>query len=240
MNELQKRYEPQIEEMVAACRRSAALGYVHSHGGNLSMRVDENTVLITPTKVNKGDIVFDSICIVDMDGKALYAPSGGKPTGELPFHLRILNRRPDLRALVHAHPPILTGFAIAGSDVLSQPFLPEPVLEVGPMVMVPYAEPLSDELARNFDEAIERSNGFLMENHGALMGSTEGIKRALELLEMMEAAARSVLVAHMLGGFKAIPRDEVANLDRTLRTRGMAFPGRPGVVGSLVDLMFDE
>jgi L-fuculose-phosphate aldolase len=108
------------------------------------------------------------------------------------------------------------------------------------MVMVPYAEPLSDELARNFDEAIERSNGFLMENHGALMGSTEGIKRALELLEMMEAAARSVLVAHMLGGFKAIPRDEVANLDRTLRTRGMAFPGRPGVVGSLVDLMFDE
>lgn len=240
MNELQVKFKRQIDEMVAACHRSASLGYVHSQGGNLSYRVEENTVLITPTKVYKGDIEFDSICVVTMDGKTLYAPQGGKPTGELPFHLRILGRRPDLNALVHAHPPILTGFAIAGGDVLSRPFLPEPVLEVGPMVMVPYGEPLSEQLAQNFDAAVERSNGFLMENHGALMASTQGVKRALELLEMMEAAARSVLVAHMLGGLKTIPREEVANLDRTLRTRGMAFPGKPGVVGSLVDLMFDE
>jgi L-fuculose-phosphate aldolase len=90
--------------------------------------------------------------------------------------------------------------------MLSRPFLPEPVLEVGPMVMVPYGEPLSEQLARNFDEAVERSNGFLMENHGALMGSYQGIKRALELLEKMEAAARSVLVAHLLGGLKTISR----------------------------------
>lgn len=239
MNELQLKFKAQIEEMTAACRRSAALGYVHSQGGNLSYRVDENTVLITPTKVYKGDIAFDGVCVVTLDGRTLYAPAGGKPTGELPFHLRILRRRPDLNALIHAHPPILTGFAIAGGDMLSRPFLPEPVLEVGPMVTVPYGEPLSEQLARNFDEAVERSNGFLMENHGALMGSDQGVKRALELLEMMEAAARSVLVAHLLGGLKTIPREEVANLDRTLRTRAMKFPGRPGAVDSLVDLMFD-
>jgi len=240
MNELQKKYAAQIEEMVNACHRCCQLGFVHSQGGNLSMRVAEDVVLITPTKRYKGDIQFDDICIVTMQGETLYAPQGGKPTGELPFHLRILNRRDDLRSLVHAHPPVLTGFAITGKDILRQPFLPEPVLEVGPMIMVPYAEPLSDELAEMFDEAIEKSNGFLMENHGALMSSGEGIKRCVELLEMMEAAAKSVLIATMLGGVKPIPKEDVANLDRTLKTRNMPFPGRPGTVTSLIDLMFDE
>lgn len=241
MTTLQQQYQAQIIELVNTCHRAAQLGYVHSQGGNLSMRVEEDIVLITPTKMYKADVTFDDICIVTMEGLTLYAPEGGKPTGELPFHLRILGRRPDLKALVHAHPPILTGFAIAGGHFLEKPYLPEPVLEVGPMVMVPYAEPLSEELALRFDEAVEKSNGFLMENHGALMGSTEGVRRALQLLEMMEAAARSVLVAHMLGGAKTLSKADVENLNRTLKTRGQQLPGAVGAVSSLVDLMlFDE
>lgn len=239
MKDIQKRFEKEILEMVSTCHRCAGLGFVQSQGGNISQRVAGGMVLITPTKMNKADIGFDDICIVDAAGNTLYAPEGGKPTGELPFHLRIMDKRKDVNAIVHAHPPILTGFAIHGGDWLKRPYLPEPVLEVGPMVLVPYAEPLSEELAQSFDAAIHRSNGFLMQNHGALMCSVESAKRALELLEMVEAQAKSLLVAVMLGGARTLPAVDVRNLDRTLKTRGQCLPCAPGAASSIVELMFD-
>lgn len=239
MTDIQQRFSAQIAELVQACHNCAKAGFVQSQGGNLSQRVDDDLVLITPTKKNKFDIEFDDICVVTMAGQTVYAPAGGKPTGELPFHLRILNQRPDIRAVVHAHPPILTGFAIHGGDWLQRPYLPEPVLEVGPMVLVPYAEPLSEELACAFDAVIESSNGFLMQNHGALMCSTESAKRAFELLEMVEAQAKSLLVAILLGGARTLPQEDVRNLDRTLKTRGQVLPCAPGKATGLVELMFE-
>lgn len=236
MTDFQRKYEAQIEELRRAANRLAEVGFVTSQGGNLSLRADDNVVLITPTKVAKLAITFEDICAVDMQGKVLYAKEGRKPTGEWPFHVRIMNRRPDVRGIVHAHPPILTGFAIAGGDWLKMPFLPEPVIEVGPMVMVPYAEPLSDQLAENFDAVIERSNGFLMENHGAVMVSPEGIWRALEFLEMMEAAGKSIIVAKLLGNPKPIPSADVKNLENVIRVRNMPMPGLPGAVESLTDI----
>lgn len=239
MQEIQAGFESHIHDMVKACRRCSETGFVQSQGGNLSQRVPGGLVLITPTMKAKGDICFDDICVVTEEGKTLYAPEGGKPTGEMPFHLRILSKRPDIRAIVHAHPPVLTGFAIHGGDWLRRPWLPEPVLEVGPMVLVPYAEPLSEELARAFDAVIHRSNGFLMQNHGALMCSTASALRAQELLEMVEAQAKSLLVAIMLGGARELPREDVGNLDRTLKTRGLPLPCAPGAAGGLIELMFD-
>ncbi len=236
MTDFQRKYEAQIEELRRAANRLAEVGFVTSQGGNLSLRADDDVVLITPTKVAKLAITFEDICAVDMQGKVLYAKEGRKPTGEWPFHVRIMNRRPDVRGIVHAHPPILTGFAIAGGDWLKMPFLPEPVIEVGPMVMVPYAEPLSDQLAENFDAVIERSNGFLMENHGAVMVSPEGIWRALEFLEMMEAAGKSIIVAKLLGNPKPIPSADVKNLENVIRVRNMPMPGLPGAVESLTDI----
>jgi len=235
MRELQKMYAPQIEEMVRSANRLAELGYVTSHGGNLSLRVAEDVALITPTKVAKRDLTFDDICAVDLSGKTLYAKPGRKPTGEWPFHLRIMKNRPDVKGVLHAHPPVLTGFAIAGGNWMERAFLPEPVIEVGPMVMVPYAEPLSDELALQFDAVIGRSNGFLMENHGMLMVSPEGVWRALELTEMMEAAGQSILIANLLGGAKAIPCNEVLKLENVIRIRELPLPGLRGVVNSLGD-----
>ena len=225
MNAFQEKYREQIEEIVKSANRIAEKGFVTSQGGNLSLRVDDNVILITPTKVAKESITFEDICAVDMDGKVLYAKPGRKPTGEWPFHTRILRNRPDVKGVVHAHPPILTGFAIAGGDWMQKPFLPEPVIEVGPMVMVPYAEPLSEELAERFDAVITKSNGFLMENHGALMVSGEGVWRAVEFLEMMEAAAKSILVAKILGNAKTIPMQDVMNLERVIKIREMPMPG---------------
>lgn len=240
MNPIQEKYAAQIQELVRAANRLAEIGFVTSQGGNLSLRADDDVVLITPTKVAKIAITFEDICAVDRQGRVLYAKEGRKPTGEWPFHVRIMNKRPDVKGIVHAHPPILTGFAIAGGDWLQRPFLPEPAIEVGPMIMVPYAEPLSEELAENFDAVIEKSNGFLMENHGAVMVSPEGVWRALEFLEMMEAAGKSIIVSKLLGNPKPIPPKDVKNLENVIKIRNMPMPGLPGVVTSLNEVFVTD
>ncbi len=229
-------YRAQTEELAAAASRLALLGYVTSHGGNLSLRVADDIVLITPTKVPKREITRDDICFINMKGETIYAPEGRRPTSESPFHLRVFEKRPDLRGIVHAHPPILTGFAIAGGDLMTKPFLPEPVIEVGPMVMVPYAQPGSDALAEAFDDALPRSNGFLMENHGVLMTNCEGVMRALDLLEMMECAAKSILVAQALGSLKTLPDKDVKDLEDVMRARGLPMPGDPSRAVSLLEV----
>lgn len=236
MTPFQTQYLDDINNLVLASNRLAQLGYVTSHGGNLSVRVSDDVVMITPTKVAKRDIAFDDICFVSMDGATLFASEGVRPTSESPFHLRVFSRRPDLRSIVHAHPPVLTGFAIAGGDLLCRPFLPEPVIEIGPMVMVPYAQPGSDALAEAFDSALLRSNGFLMENHGVLMTSAEGILRTLDLLEMMECAGKSVAIARLLGNLQTLPDKDVMDLEAVMRARGLPMPGQPGQHGSLLDV----
>ena len=236
MNPIQEKYASKIEELVRTANRLGEIGYVTSQGGNLSLRVEENVVLITPTKVAKKEIKFDDICVIDLDGNVIYATPGRKPTGEWPFHTRIMKHRPDVKGIVHAHPPVLTGFAIAGGDWMQRAFLPEPVIEVGPMIMVPYAEPLSEELAEQFDAVIEKSNGFLMENHGVLMVSPEGVGRALEFIEMMEAEAISIVVAKILGNPKTIPMKDVMRLENVIRIREIPMPGLKGVVNSLADI----
>ena len=241
MNDFQKKYQSGIEELAAAANRLAALGFVTSQGGNLSLRADENVILITPTKVAKADVRFEDICAIDMTGKVIYAKEGRKPTGEWPFHLRIMQHRPDVKGIIHAHPPILTGFAIAGGDIMQRAYLPESAFEIGPMMMVPYAVPLSDELAENFDAVIEKSNGFLMENHGCLMVSPEGLKRCLEMIEMMEAQGKSMLAAKLLGNLKTLRREDVDKLETdVMRVRNMPMPGLPGAVKKLSDIyIFD-
>ena len=97
-----------------------------------------------------------------------------------------MKKRPDIKALVHAHPPILTGYAIANNGMMEKAFLPEPITEVGPLLMVPYATPLTEKLSEQFDAVIDKSNGFLMENHGALFCSPLSVSDAVELMNMSE------------------------------------------------------
>ena len=236
MNILQKKYEKEIQELVDASIRLSELGFVASHGGNLSNRVDRDIILITPTKVAKRDMQFNDIVIANSKGKVIYATNKRKPTAEILIYLRIFEKRPDVKGVVHAHPPILTGFAISNPDILSRPFLPEPIIEVGPMLSVEYIEPVTIELAKAFDEVIHKSNAFLMKNHGVMICSPEGTKRALDQLEMLEAQAHSIFVASVIGEIKEIPEDEVQKLERTLKKRGLPIPGDPRMIKSINQL----
>lgn len=225
MHPLQEKYCSEITELVTACHRCAELNYVTSAGGNLSLRVEENLMLITPTKTPKRTMRFEDICMIDLEGNVVFAPEGKKPTGEWPFHTRIMRKRPDIKAIAHTHPPVLTGFAIANNGMLEKPFLPEPVMEIGPILMVPYETPLSEALSERFDAVIDDSNGFLMENHGAVFCSPIGIFDAVELLNMAECMATSIVVSAVLGNPKTIPTHFVKEIDEVISVRNLKMPG---------------
>ena len=238
MHELQEKYADQIRELAEASVKCGRLGFVASHGGNLSLNTGKGVILITPTKVAKEEIRFDDIVLINPEGNVLFAAPGRKPTGETPMHTFIYKKRPDLRSLVHAHPPYLTGFSISGGEILARPILPEPCIELGPILSIPYAEPVSEKLARCFAEVLPRSNAWLMKNHGITIGSDQGISRTLGLLQMAEAMAISVLTAQMTGGVHEIPKEEVENLSRVLEGRGLPVPGNPARNATLKSLYF--
>ena len=106
MHQLQERFEAEISEMVEASVRLGELGYATSHGGNLAFRVDNDILLITPTKVVKRKIRFEDIVVIDLKGKTLFASEGRRPSGEKFMYLKILDKRPDIKGVIHAHPPV--------------------------------------------------------------------------------------------------------------------------------------
>ncbi len=236
MHTLQKQFEREINETVEACGAAALRQYVTSQGGNLSWRVGPDRVLITPTKMNKGKIRFDDVLIVGADSRVLFAAEKREPTGEVRIHLGIYAKRPDIVSIIHAHPTWLTAFALSKPELLQMPWLPEPVIEVGPVALTEYAQPLTEDLARKFDPVIMRHNAFLMRNHGAVVLCREGLSRCFELLEMLETSAKSVAIAQMIGGATPLSREAVKGLAETLRARNARLPGAPGEVKDLADL----
>lgn len=238
MHDLQKRFEVGINEIVEASVRLGELGYATSHGGNLCFRVDDNAILITPTKVPKRKIRFEDIVIIDLDGEVLFASEGRKPSGEKFMYLKILNKRPDIRGVVHAHPPVVTGFACTESKLLERPFLPESVIELGPVLSVDYKEPITEKLAKAFEKVIYKTNAFLMRNHGVTICSPYGVLRALDMMEMLEAQGKSLLTGVAIGGLKEIPKSEVKKLEKTLKSRNLKLPGDPRHIKSLIQLYY--
>lgn len=241
MSDVTKRFKKEIAELSESSKRLGDLGYVSSHGGNLSYRAAEDVVLITPTKVPKRCVAPKDVCAVDMDGNVLHAARGRKPTGETPMHLGIFRARPDVNAVLHAHPPVMTGFACSPkAELLSRPVLPEPIVEIGPAVLIDYAEPLTEELARTYDRYLPTHDVFLMRNHGVTLLSREGLDRAVEYMIMLEKQAHTVLVAALLGGVVELTRDDVRGLDNVCRTRNLPFAGAPGSAKSLTELYFPD
>ncbi len=241
MHELQQKYQAEIQELADVSAKLGHLGYVASHGGNLSAKMGDGTILITPTRVPKEEMTFEDIVIVDIDGNTLFAAKGRKPTGETPMHTHIYRLRPDLKSLIHAHPPILTGFSLTDSRILRRPILPEPVIELGPILSIPYAEVVSMDLAKEFESVVPFSNAWLMKNHGITIGSADAPRRTLGLLRMAEDMADSIRTAMIVTGkVNEIPREEVAKLERVMLKRGLPFPGNPEIVNSLSSLYFGD
>lgn len=194
-------------EIVAVGRRLYARGLVGGGEGNVSVRLSGGRVLATPSGASKGFLEPDELVITDLSGKPL---AGGRPSSELRMHLRIYALREDAMAVVHAHPPTATGFAIAGR-ALDECVVPEVIATLGQVPIVPYGTPSTDELPDRMAPWIASHDALLLANHGAVTYAPT-LARAIDTMESIEQAARSLLVAHLLGHVNRLSREEVDRL----------------------------
>lgn len=221
MSHYREVYRAQIEELVQASRLIGQRGLTSSVGGNLSYRVSETHLLVTPTNVPKSNMKPEYICILDYAGNAVDVNEGFAPTSETPFHTMIARERPDVMASVHAHCKVLSAFAITEKHWLELPIFPEPMMEIGPVITVPYVAPSSQRFAEEIKKYIHRSNGFLLQNHGALALSPVSPVDAVEKLYMMECVADSIYMAINMGTPHTLSRDEVLEVAALQKIKGL-------------------
>ena len=208
-------------EIIEAGKRLYQKGLVVSNDGNISMRISDNEILITPTGVCKGDMTPDQILKVDMEGRVL---SGFmKPTSEMKMHLAVYRKRNEVKAVVHAHPPRATAFAVAGKT-LDRITLPEVIFSLGFISLAEYGTPSTNEIPRAVEKHIDNSDALLLANHGALTVGSSVID-AYYKMETLEHFATISLYARLLGGERELDDVQAKEL---FRVRSEVF-GKPDI-----------
>jgi L-fuculose-phosphate aldolase len=205
---MQKTEREYREDIVEIGRIVWEKGWVASNDGNITVRLDEDRILCTPTGMCKGMMHADDLIVCDMNGNKI---AGAKEsTSELAMHLAIYNLRPDIGSVVHAHPPVATGYATAGRS-LDLALLPEVVIDLGCVPLAGYGLPGTADLTARMLPLIPKFDAMLMANHGAVCYG-EDLHQAFFRMETTEHLARISLVAELLGGPKILPRIEVDKL----------------------------
>ena len=201
------------QSIVDIGRRMDEKGWIAANDGNISARLDSGRVLSTPSRMSKGRMRPDDLVVVDMTGRKLEGVREG--SSEIAMHLAIYEMRPDVQAVVHAHPPVATGHAAAGKS-LNLAMLPEVVVSLGCVPLADYGLPGTPELLGPMRPLIPSHDAILMGNHGAVAYG-EDLQTAFSRLETVEHSARISLVAELLGGPRVLPRVEV---DKLIQSRG--------------------
>jgi L-fuculose-phosphate aldolase len=209
-------------QIVAVCRRLYERGLIAGAEGNVSVRLAGGRLLVTPGGVPKGDLRPSDLVV--LDGSGVVRGRTGRPSTEIAMHLRIYRERPDVAAVVHAHPPVATGFAVAG-EPLDAPVLPEVIVGLGPIALVPYARPGTESLADACQSVLRGHDVLLLSNHGATtLGPS--LEVAYTRMESLEHSARILLAARLLGRVRTLTAEQVRDL---VAARDEA--GRPGPYG---------
>ncbi len=211
------------QEICEVGHRLYAKGFVAANDGNISVKVGENEFYCTPTGVSKGSLTPDMIIKIDAEGNKIEGALN--PSSEIKMHLRVYRERPDVNAVVHAHPPVATAFTVAGIP-LDRYILPEAVLTIGDIPTCAYGTPSTMEIPDSLMPYIQEHDAFMLKNHGALtIGNT--LTRAMFTMEEVEFNANIMKMAMELGKIEEIPADQMIKL-MDLRVK-MGFPGKhPG------------
>ena len=222
------------EEMVRVCRLIYEKGWVAANDGNVSIRLDEERLLCTPTAISKGMLTPDDLIACDMAGNKVEGQRDR--TSEIAMHLTIYSMRPDIRSVVHAHPPVATGFATAGR-ALDKALLPEVIIQLGAVPLAAYGLPGTPALSEAMRPFIPQYDALLLENHGCTCYGRD-LWEAFFRMETVEHFARITLVAEMLGGARPLPREEVEKLFAArarynVTSRAGMQPGMPIVAEDL-------
>ncbi len=183
-------------------------GWVAANDGNISVRLDEQRILCTPTGVSKGMMHVDDLIVCDLEGNRIEGKR--ERTSEIMMHCTVYQMRPDIRSVVHFHPPHSTGFAVAGR-ALNEAILPEVILLLGCVPLAAYGLPGTPALSDSLKPYIPSYDAILMGNHGVVCYASD-LWKAYFRMETVEHTAKIALVAESLGGAKVLPRQEVAKL----------------------------
>ena len=193
-------------------KRMWAKGFVAANDGNISVRIGENMLLTTPTGVSKGFMTEEMILTVTLDGEVISGETPYRPSSEIRMHLQVYRDRKDVNAVVHAHPPHATSFAVAGIP-LDQGILPEAVLTLGNVPLAAYATPSTEEVPEAIRAHIQVSDAILLSNHGALTLGPD-LLSAWFRMETLEHTAHVTHLAMGLGTLNRIPEGKIEQLMR--------------------------
>ncbi len=202
------------EEICEIGRRMYARRMVAANDGNLSVRLSENEILCTPTGVSKGYMKPEQLCKVDLSGKALEMAEGFGPSSEVKMHLRVYHKRPDIFAVVHAHPVFATAFAVMGRP-LACPIMPEVIVNFGEVPLAPYGTPSTAEIPDAIEPYLTDYEAILLESHGALTWAGD-IQTAYMKMESVEFYAELLYRTTQLGGPRELSEDKLERLRRII------------------------
>lgn len=194
--DLDSREATMREKIVWACRKLAKGGLIAASDGNVSCRLADGLYLITPSGRPKAEIEVHDLVVVNDQGAVV--SGSGTPSSEFRLHLLVYDKRPDVGAVVHAHPPLLTAMTLAQVPFPADVF-PEVWLTVGPVPTAPYATPSTDAVPRSVEPFVHEHNAVLLARHGSITFGRD-VRQAYYRLEKMEHAAKSFLAARWLGG----------------------------------------
>lgn len=216
-------------EIVSTGKALHEHGFIAACDGNLSIRLDANRVLVTPTGMSKGAMRPADLVIVDMKGRKL--KGSREVTSEIGMHLLIYGMRPDVRGIVHAHPRTATGFAAAGV-ALDQPLVCEVVIGLGQIPLAPYGTPGTPELARTLEPLIPQYDAILMANHGVVTYGSD-LNSAYMKMETVEHFAQIALVTNILGQQQLLDSSDLEKLVKARRNYSGVNSAAPMPVHSL-------
>ena len=213
------------EQICDVCHKMWQKGWVAANDGNVSVKLEDGTFLATPTGMSKSFITPEKLVHIDKEGRILEAEDGCRPSSEIKMHLRCYQEREDVGAVLHAHPPVATGFAVA-NKALDEYSMIETVIALGSVPVTPYGTPSTYEVPEAIAPYLGEHDAVLLQNHGALTVGADVIT-AYYRMETLELFAQISLNAHLLGGAKEISRE---NIDRLISMRkGYGVTGRhPG------------
>ena len=217
-SEAEKAYR---QELCKVGRWMYRRGFVVACEGNLSVRLAEDRILLTPAGVCKGHLAPGDLLVTDLSGTVLCGAS--QPSSEMQMHLLYYRSRPDVRAVCHAHPPTATGFSAAGR-ALEEALLPEVIVSLGKIPLAPYGTPGTWELCAGLEPLAPKYDAILLENHGVVT-SGQDLTTAYHRMETVEQFARILLTAESLGGPHLLPRAEVQKLIAARSRYGVSCPG---------------
>lgn len=202
-------HDRKLKELICEIgKRVYNKGFAAANDGNISIRVGENEVLCSPTMICKGYMKPEDICAVDLDGNQIAGTR--KRTSEVLLHLNIMKHRPDVKAVVHCHPPHATAFSVAG-EAIPQCVLPEVEVFMGEIPIAPYKTPGDQDFAETVNPFLKGTNTIILKNHGTV-SFAEDLETAFWKTEILDAYCRILLLANQLGPIDYFSETETREL----------------------------